>query len=97
MSETKPNPKGEPTVKQTQTTHARPAFSPEASPYRNNLMTARLERKMSQTELSARSSVALGTLNRAEKWHFKITLESAIKLCGVLQYDVEAIFPYLHE
>jgi transcriptional regulator with XRE-family HTH domain len=52
---------------------------------------------MSQTELAARAGVALATLNRIERWHFRVNESTARKLAEALGCEAGELFPYMRE
>ena len=62
---------------------------------RNRLRELRVARGISQTELAANASIGLATLNRIERWHFRVSESTARKVCEALNAEVGEVFPYL--
>ena len=60
----------------------------------NRLRDRRVAQRMKQIELAARSRVSLATLNKAERWGFPVSPETARKLSAVLRCEPSEIFPF---
>ena len=63
----------------------------------NRVREWRQVRGISQTGLSAKSGVPLATLNRIERWHFRVSRQTAERLALALECKVVEVFPSLGE
>jgi len=62
---------------------------------KNRLRECRIAQGIKQVELAAHAGVSLATVNKAERWGFPVSHETARRLAAVLRADAEEIFPHL--
>jgi DNA-binding XRE family transcriptional regulator len=63
--------------------------------HKNRIKQSRTAVGMTQTQLAVVANVGLATLNRIERWHYRVSESTARKLARALGREVGEVFPYL--